>query len=112
MEQERTTVAAELNRAETERQQAALIAAWTPADVQRLLITLRDSLAADLAEDRVIAVRESLHALVGKIVLDLESRAWEIHYRLDTGIKLASPRGCRPTPVCWLSRGSVPRRAA
>jgi DNA invertase Pin-like site-specific DNA recombinase len=110
MEQERTAVAEELARAETERQQAAIIAAWTPADVQRLLTTLRDSLAADLSEDRVLAVRESLHALVGKIVLDLESRAWEIHYRLDTGIKLASPRGCRPAPVSWLSRGRAARR--
>lgn len=112
MEQERAGVVAELEQAETESKQASLVAAWTPGDVQRLLVTLRESLEADLAEERTAAVREALHGLVEKIVLDLESRTWEIHYKLHAGIKMASPRGCSPAPVAWRRTGLPLRKAS
>ena len=113
LEAERAALSADLERAETDSRQAATIAAWTPADVERLLSGLRNSLEADLAEDRTKAVRDALNALVEKIVLDLESRTWEIHYRLYTGVKMASPRECRDAPVCWIKAGlKLSRRAA
>lgn len=112
MEQERAGLVAELEQAETESKQASMVAAWTPGDVQRLLVNLRESLEADLAEERTAAVREALHGLVDKVVLDLESRTWEINYKLYAGIKLASPRGCSPAPVTWRRIGLPLRKAA
>jgi hypothetical protein len=54
---------------------------------------------------RIQAVRETLAGMVDKIILDLKSRTYEIHYKLHTGISVASPRGCRADPVCWISYG-------
>lgn len=63
--------------------------------------------------DRILTAREALAGIVDKITLDLESRAWEIHYKLHTGVKMASPRGSRLAPVIgWISRGTLPRRRA
>ena len=39
---------------------------------------------------------QALAGFVERITLDLGSRAWEIHYKLNTGVKLASPRGFEP----------------
>lgn len=112
MEAERAAMTTELEQATTESHQADVIRAWTATDVERLLVGLRNALEADMAEDRTLAAREALAGMLDKIVLDLESRTWEIHYRLHTGVKLASPRGCRLAPVVWISRGALPHRRA
>ena len=112
MELERATLATELEQAATESHQAEVIRAWTPADVARLLASLRNAMETDLAEDRTLAAREAMAGLVDRITLDLGSRAWEIHYKLHTGVKMASPRGSRLAPVVWISRGTLPRRRA
>ena len=112
MESERAALEADLEQAATESKQAEVIKAWTVADVERLLAGLRNALEADLAEERILAAREALAGIVDKVVLDLESRAWEIHYKLHTGVKLASPRGSRLAPVVWISRGTLPLRRA
>lgn len=75
-------------------------------------ITCRHQQKAWRAEERIQAVRETLAVLVDKISLDLKSRTYEIHYKLHTGINVASPRGCSVNPVCWLSHGVVVRRVA
>jgi hypothetical protein len=110
METDRARLAEDLAAATSARQQASVIRAWTAADVTRLLGELRQTLAADLAEERLGAVREALHGLIERIVLDLPSRDWEIHYKLCAGIKLASPRARPVAPVTWISRGQVARR--
>lgn len=110
---ERAALATELEQAATESRQAEVIRAWTAADVARLLASLRNALETDIAEDRILTAREALAGIVDKITLDLESRAWEIHYKLHTGVKMASPRGSRLAPVIgWISRGTLPRRRA
>lgn len=111
-EQDRAALVAEIEQAETDSRQATIIRAWTVADVTRLLATLRATLETDLAEERIQAVRETLAGLVDKISLDLKSRTYEIHYRLHTGINVASPRGCCVNPVCWIGHGTVARRVA
>ena len=103
MEAERVALTAEIEQAATESRQADIIRAWTPADVGRLLAGLRNALETDLAEDRLTAARESLAQLVDKIILDLESRIWEIHYKIYTGVKMASPRGSHDAPVIIIS---------
>jgi hypothetical protein len=108
LEADRGGLLAELEQAEQDSNLARVVRAWTVADVERLLAGLRNSLETDLAEDKILAVREALHGLIERIILDLESRAYTLHYRLDTGINMASPRGCRPAPVCWQGSGSVP----
>jgi hypothetical protein len=110
METDRARMADDLAAATSARQQASVIRAWTAADVTRLLGELRQTLAADLAEERLGAVREALHGLIERIVLDLPSRDWEIHYKLCAGVKVASPRGRPTAPVTWISRGQVARR--
>ncbi len=112
MESERAALAADLEQAATESKQAEVIKAWTAADVERLLAGLRNALEADLAEERTLAAREALAGFVERITLDLESRAWEIHYKLYAGIKMASPRGCSPAPVAWRRTGLPLRKAS
>lgn len=112
MELERAAMAMELAHAASESRQAEVIRAWTVADVARLLASLRNALETDLAEDRILAAREALAGIVERITLDLESMAWEIHYKLHTGVKMASPRGSRLAPVIWISRGHLPHRRA
>lgn len=112
-ESARQTLAADLEHAITARQHAAPAAAWTTADVTRLLAGLRKELEQEIAEEHTAAVKQALAAVVEKIILDLTSRTWEIHYRLDTGVKMASPRDSHVTPVRWHSaRLPLPRRAA
>ena len=101
MEAERLAISDEIDQAATDSQQARLVAAWTHADVERLLAGLKNALEADLEEERIKAARDSLAALVEKIVLDLDSRTWEIHYKFNGGINVASPRGSPAAPVCW-----------
>lgn len=112
MEAERAVVLRELETAEQEQQQAQIIALWTPADVSRLLTTLRETLETDLAEERVRQVREVLNALIERVVYDLDQRQFVIHYRLNTGLNVASPRGTNVKPVCWTQVGRVVARRA
>jgi hypothetical protein len=112
MEADRARLAADLAAASTARQQANIVRAWTAGDVAKLLAELRETLAADLAEERLGDVRQALHGLIERIVLDLPSRDWAIHYKLCAGVKMASPRGRPVAPVTWISRGQVARRRA
>lgn len=81
----------ELEIAEQEQQQTHIVALWTPADVARLLTTLRESLTADLAENRIRQARDAVNLLIERIVYDLESRQFVIYYRL-TGFKRGVPK--------------------
>jgi DNA invertase Pin-like site-specific DNA recombinase len=110
METDRARLAEDLATATSARQQANVIRAWTAGDVTKLLGELREALAADLAEERLGDVRQALHGLIERIVLDLPSRDWAIHYKLCAGVKVASPRGRPVAPVTWISRGRVARR--
>ena len=96
MEAERAAVLQEQARAEQENQQAQIVALWTPADVGRLLNTLRESLEADLADDHIRPLRDSLNLLIERVIYDMDARRFELHYRLNTGFVGASPRGFEP----------------
>ena len=50
----------------------------------------------DLEEERTKKLRDALTQLIERIEFDPEYRQSVIHYRLDTGVKLASPRGFEP----------------
>ena len=113
MEAERAAVGGELAEATTAARQATVVPMFGPEEVLRMLASLRTALEADLAEARTQAARDTLHLLIDQVVLDLETRQWEIHYQLTTGVKMASPRGAPAAPgVRWVSRGTVPRRMA
>ena len=68
MEAERAAVLQEQASADQESQQAQIVALWTPADVARLLNTLRESLEADLADDHVRPLRDSLNLLIEQVI--------------------------------------------
>lgn len=107
LETERATLLAELEEATQARQYAQVAALWTPADVAQLLNTLRESMQAHLAEDCVREVRTALNKLIRKIIYDLKVRRFELHYKLNTGFNVASPRGADVEPVCWTQTGKV-----
>ena len=97
MEADRVAVEGELEAAATEQAQAKLVALWTAADVARLLDTLRAEIEVETEnEDQARGVRDALAKLVEKVVYDLDSRRFEIHYKLCTGFNVASPRGFEP----------------
>ena len=111
MEADRIAVEAELEAAATENAQAELVALWTPADVARLLEGLREELTAELEDDQVRGVRDAMVKLVDKVVYNLETRHFEIHYKVYAGFNVASPRGFHVAPVTWRSGGQVRRLA-
>ena len=45
-------------------------------------------------------------------LLPAQLQRWEIHYKLYTGVKLASPRGSHDAPVTLVRRGPLPERRA
>lgn len=106
MEAERAALLDELAEAERETETAELVALWTPADVQRMLTDLLGEIKGGMDDGEVLRVRALLSGLVEKIEMDPATRQAIIHYRLDTGLKLALPRDRSAAPVVWTS-GSV-----
>jgi DNA invertase Pin-like site-specific DNA recombinase len=110
MEGDRAAVQADIEDADRTSKQADVIALWSPPDVQRMLATLRDAMQADRDAGRVRELRAALSGLLEKVEYDPETRSAIIHYRLQSGVKLASPRGCDAAPVSWTAVLSVPLR--
>lgn len=110
MEADRAAIAAELEAARQDTETAQLVALWTAADVARMLTTLRDTLQTDLEEGRTRDLKTALAGLIERVEYDPDTRRAAICYRLDTGVKLASPRGGHSAPVSWQSRTLVGRR--
>jgi chromosome segregation ATPase len=111
MESEREALQSEIEQAERASCQADIVRMWTSADVARLLGTLRETIEADRESGHVRELRIALSELIERIEYDPANRSAVIRYRLDTGIREASPRGSHFAPVCWDRAVSVPRRA-
>jgi DNA invertase Pin-like site-specific DNA recombinase len=112
METERAALADELADATRAQTAATTTRLWTAADVGRMLGTLRESMHADMTEGRMRDLRTALAQLIERVEYDPDARSALIRYRLDTGVKLASPRGSAVAPVTWQTRVDVARRAA
>ena len=112
METERAALADELADATRAQTAATTTRLWTAADVGRMLGTLRESMHADMTEGRMRDLRTALAQLIERVEYDPDARSALIRYRLDTGVKLASPRGSSVAPVTWQTRVDVARRAA
>jgi DNA invertase Pin-like site-specific DNA recombinase len=112
MESEREALQSEIEQSEHASRQADIVRMWTSADVARLLGTLRETIEADRESGRVRELRIALSELIERIEYDSTTRSAVIRYRLDTGVKVASPRGSHLAPVCWDRAVSVPRRLA
>ena len=112
MEGERAAVEQDLREAERCAETACVVALWTAADVQRLLGTLRESLQSDLEAGRLRDLRSALSDLIERVEYDPEARSATIHYALQTGVKMASPRAPDAAPVRWRSIADVPLRMA
>ena len=110
LEADRAAVQAEIEEADRATDQATVIALWTVADVQRMLLVLRETMQADQEAGRVRELRTALADLLEKVEYDPETRSAVVHYRLQSGVKLASPRGCNVAPVEWSAIVAVPRR--
>jgi hypothetical protein len=90
---------------------------YTAADAKRLLRLLCESLSASGAEGDVQMTKAALGGLVERIVLDASTEHCHIHYRIgasleapDTGVNVATLRGCEATPVRWVSGLIVAKR--
>lgn len=110
MEGERAALEEDLAEAAAASQQAEIVRLWTPSDVTRLLATLRESIEIDRDQGRTRDLRATLAALVERIEYDPATRTGTIRYRLESGVKVALPRGRTLAPVTWARVVSVPRR--
>jgi hypothetical protein len=110
MEQERAAIEAELHDAEAAAQHAQIVRMWTAADVGRLLTTLHESIEYDRDAGHTRDLRATLADLIERVVFDPDTRVAEIRYRLDTGVRMASPRGRPVAPVAWSRVVQIPRR--
>jgi len=109
METDRVMIEAEIEAAAVESKTAECVALWTPEDVLRLLGQLKADLLGSMESGDVASVRTALSDLVDVIEYDADQRLAEIRYRLDTGVKMASPRGGDVAPVEWSSKTAVRR---
>jgi hypothetical protein len=75
-----------------------------------MLGALRETMQADQEAGRVRELRTALADLLEKVEYDPETRSAVIRYRLQSGVKLASPRGGHVAPVEWSAVIAVPRR--
>lgn len=94
-EAERARLVDELAAMRARRDQARQAEAITAEQVRGLLSTL----LAEMREAPAAQQRQALAGLVDKVELDPETLSCRLHYRLETGVKLASRRGCESTPV-------------
>ncbi len=91
-EQERDALLEQLAEAEATQQAAEVLDAITPSDVRAILAGLAEHLEAADRE----GLKEFLTGLIERIDLTADGSECVIHYRINTGDKLASPRGFEP----------------
>ena len=94
MEAERAALVAELSRqraqADLEKESLQINEADVRVALRGLLDDLRDKAG------RVAELRSALASQIDRVELDPETERCVIHYRLTTGVNLASPRGFEP----------------
>lgn len=84
---------AEAKEAETMAQAMAKV---TPKDIKRMLRGIAESIPTLPIDQQ----REFVHSVIEKVVLDPATRSGSINYRISgSGVTLASPRSCAPTPT-------------
>lgn len=94
-ESERARLVDEVGQLRAERDRAKQAEAITPQQVRAMLSTLLSEMRESPAEQQRMAIA----GLVEKVELDPDSLACRLHYRIETGVKLASRRGSELTPV-------------
>lgn len=102
-ELERARLAEEAAQLRAAREQARQAEAITPDQVRGMLRTVLGEMREAPAEQQ----RQAIAGLVERVDLDPETLSCTMHYRLETGVKLASRRGFEPTPVFTWSRNVV-----
>jgi multidrug resistance efflux pump len=90
MEAERAGLVAELSRQQAQADLGKTAVQISKADVRGALCGLLDDLRAK--EGNVAELRAALASQIDRVELDPESERCVIHYRLTTGVNLASPR--------------------
>jgi multidrug resistance efflux pump len=90
MEAERAGLVAELSRQQAQADLEKTAVQISKADVRGALRGLLDDLRAK--EGNVAELRAALASQIDRVELDPESERCVIHYRLTTGVNLASPR--------------------
>jgi site-specific DNA recombinase len=91
-EQERDALLAQLTEAEETQKQAEVMHAISAADVRGILAGLAEQLETADRE----GLKDFLAGLIERIDLTADGSECVIHYRINTGDKLASPRGFEP----------------
>lgn len=94
-EAQRASLVEEVEQLRAVRDQARQADAITPAQVRGMLATALEEMREAPAEQQRVAIA----GLVERVELDPETLSCRMHYRLETGVKLASRRGCDSTPV-------------
>ena len=94
METERAGLAAELSRQRAQAELEKTSLQISEADVRVALRGLLDGLRDK--EGNVAELRAALASQIDRVELDPETERCVIHYRLTTGVNLASPRGFEP----------------
>jgi DNA repair exonuclease SbcCD ATPase subunit len=95
LEPKRERLKGELAQLEAEYESSRALESLTEEDVSKLL----QGLASHLTEADQEAVKELLEGIIERIELDPDSHQCRIHYRIDTGEMMASPRGFEPFPA-------------
>lgn len=108
-EHERARLVDEARQLRVAQDQARQAEAITPGQVRRMLAAL----LAEMRESPAEQQRAAIAGMVERVELDPESLACRMHYRLETGVKLASRRGSDSTPVVgWSEAVEVKGRRA
>lgn len=111
-ERERHLLVAERNDLANQEARAREARKWKASHVRHLLQSLRAELENQKKNGDISALRTALQALVDRIEYQAGNSECSIHYRLNTGLKLASPRGAQPSPVTWNRTVALPMRHA
>lgn len=115
LEHQRTQLVGELVKLRQQRDQAVHAAAISLADVRALLRRLMTEIETLAQEDeRRAEARLALHEVLDRVELDPLSSVARLHYAVQTGDTVASPRGFDLPPVVrWTSSPvSLSRRKA
>ena len=91
LEGERAGFEDRLNRLDEDARQAKALAAVKESDVRRML----DALAEDMASLDREHLKDFLRSMIERLTLEV-TRTGETLYRIQSGIKLASPGGFEP----------------
>jgi DNA invertase Pin-like site-specific DNA recombinase len=112
LETERATVIEQIEQARALEKHAAASRQLTGADVRALLARLFAEIRSDAAPAEV---RAALGEVVDRVELDAGSLVATVHYRVATGVNLASPGGGDMSPARWagspLPLAALPRRS-